>query len=55
MRMPVSMLRRCLGYWLSQNVLKQDTEDVYVVQEKRKDKQDVHGKYRVLSIYRDKP
>ncbi|XP_046844208.1 anaphase-promoting complex subunit 2-like [Xenia sp. Carnegie-2017] len=42
MRMPVTVLRRCLGYWLSQNVLKQDTEDVYVVQEKRKDKQDVH-------------
>jgi hypothetical protein len=39
------MLRRCLGYWLGQGVLKQEGEDVYVVLEKNRGGQDLQGCY----------
>ncbi|CAB4014365.1 anaphase-promoting complex subunit 2-like, partial [Paramuricea clavata] len=41
MHMSSSMLRRCLGYWLGQGVLKQESQDVYVVLEKNRGGQDL--------------
>ena len=43
MHMSSSMLRRCLGYWLGQGVLKQESQDVYVVLEKNRGGQDLQG------------
>jgi AraC-like DNA-binding protein len=45
MHMSSSMLRRCLGYWLGQGVLKQESQDVYVVLEKNRGGQDLQGKH----------
>lgn len=48
MHMSTSILRRCLSYWLGQGVLKQESEDVYVVLEclekNRSGTQDLQGK-----------
>ena len=43
MHMSTGMLRRCLGYWLGQGVLKEECQDVYVVLEKNRGGQDVQG------------
>lgn len=49
MHMSTSILRRCLSYWLGQGVLKQESEDVYVVLEclekNRSGTQDLQGKW----------
>ena len=48
MHMSSTMLRRCLGFWLGQGVLKQESQDVYVVLEKNRGGQDLQGKCGVI-------
>lgn len=48
MHMSSSILRRCLGFWLGQGVLKQESQDVYVVLEKNRGGQDLQGKGDVI-------
>ena len=48
MHMSSTMLRRCLGFWLGQGVLKQESQDVYVVLEKNRGGQDLQGKRGVI-------
>ena len=52
MHMSSGVLRRCLGYWLGQGVLTQETQDTYVVLEKNRGGQELHGVcYLFKTIY----
>ena len=44
MHMASGVLRRCLGFWLGQGVLKQENQDTYVVLEKHRGGQELQGK-----------
>ena len=43
MHAPPGLLRRRLGFWISQGVLKEETSDTYVVVEKQKGHQRMPG------------
>lgn len=44
MHVPPGLLRRRLGFWISQGVLKEESTDTFTVVEKQKGQQRVPGK-----------
>lgn len=45
MHVPPGLLRRRLGFWISQGVLKEESSDTFVVVEKQKGQQRIPGNY----------
>lgn len=43
MHVPPGLLRRRLGFWISQGVLKEESSETYVVVEKQKGQQKIPG------------
>ena len=51
MHVPPSLLRRRLGFWISQGVLKEESTDTFTVVEKQKGQQRVTGNMLMLVVF----